>query len=80
MSVEVHMPFYLFLAETRTSVLLTGIPQLVLIPAPVTTMTLRDFPKLSAICCSSRTEPALTCRVGIVAAHNLPLVPSLFCG
>jgi hypothetical protein len=54
-------------------ILLTGIPQFVLIPAPVTTTTLRDFPKSSAICCRSRAQPAVTCCVGIVKIHSFYL-------
>lgn len=47
---------------------LTGIPQFVLIPAPVTTTTLLDFPNLSAISCSSWPDPGPTLMVGILAA------------
>jgi len=46
---------------------LTGIPQFVLIPAPVTTTTFRDFPKVSAMNCSSSSEFGETLIVGIIA-------------
>jgi len=59
---------------------LTGIPQFVLIPAPVTTMTFFDFPSTSAISCSSRAEPGETLMVGIVPSATKPFsLADLFC-
>ena len=46
--------------------MLTGIPELVLIPAPVTTTTLRDFSRASATVCKSSGELDSTWVVGIV--------------
>lgn len=46
---------------------LTGMPQLVLIPAPVITITFFDFPSASAICCSSRSAHGPTSMVGMMA-------------
>ena len=59
---------------------LTGMPQFVLIPAPVTTTTFFDLPNVSAISCSCRSQPGPTLMVGIFApyAHNLPESFSFF--
>lgn len=48
----------------------TGIPELVLIPAPVTTMTLRAFSSESAMSWSCDCESGGTCVVGIVEEKN----------
>jgi hypothetical protein len=44
---------------------LTGIPQFVLIPAPVTTITFFDFPNVSATSCMCRSAPGRTLIVGM---------------
>jgi hypothetical protein len=49
---------------------LTGIPQLVLIPAPVTTTTFLDFPRASAINCSSWLESGPTLIVGMMLIYT----------
>jgi hypothetical protein len=61
MSIKVHIRLRAVCA------LLTGIPQFVLIPAPVTTTTFLDFAIISAISCSSRPEPDPTWIVGMAS-------------
>jgi hypothetical protein len=48
---------------------LTGIPELVLMPAPVMTTTLRAFHKAFAMSCSNGSQPGLTWVVGILTAR-----------
>jgi hypothetical protein len=45
---------------------LTGIPELVLMPAPVITTTFLAFHSVFAISCSSGSQPGSTCVVGIL--------------
>jgi hypothetical protein len=47
----------------------TGIPELVLMPAPVMTTTLRDFHSAFAMSCSNGSQPGSTCVVGIVMSR-----------
>ena len=59
---------------------LTGMPQFVLIPAPVTTTTFLDFPSVSAISCSARPDPGPTLMVGIVSvAQRKGALKPFFC-
>jgi hypothetical protein len=44
-------------------------PELVLMPAPVMTTTLRDFHSAFAMSCSNGSQPGSTCVVGIVASR-----------
>lgn len=44
----------------------TGMPELVLMPAPVITTTFRAFHRVFAISCSKGSQPGSTCVVGIV--------------
>lgn len=64
----------------RYCVELTGIPQFVLIPAPVTTTTFRDLPKVSAMSCSSSSESGVTLIVGIIASVQRILSGGRFIG
>lgn len=59
--------------ETNTylGVIHTGIPQLVLIPAPVTTTTFFDLPIASAISCNPEKESGPTLVVGILSTQAL---------
>jgi len=47
-------------------------PEFVLMPAPVTTTTLRDFSRASAMSCSSSVESGDTCCVGIAPVRGRP--------
>ncbi len=50
-------------------------PEFVLIPAPVTTMTFLDFQSESSIVCSTRLEAGVTWTVGILAAYRYTMAP-----
>lgn len=54
---------------------LTGMPQLVEIPAPVTTMTLFDAARILAIFCCWRLSPASTSVIGML---TVPMVQMVF--
>jgi hypothetical protein len=51
--------------SARDSSKLTGIPELVLMPAPVTTTTFFALNKALAMSCKCRSHSGLTCMVGI---------------
>lgn len=57
---------FAILGQHSNRAILTGIPELVLIPAPVTTTTFRDFRRASATVCRSSGELDSTCVVGMV--------------
>jgi hypothetical protein len=58
--------------------LLTGMPQLVDIPAPVITTTFFDFARISAISCNCGPLPDSTFTVGIFALGTVSVWLSLF--
>ena len=49
----------------------TGMPELVLMPAPVTTTTLRAFQSAFAISCNNGSQPGSTWVVGIVLRQSI---------
>lgn len=51
---------------------LTGMPEFVLIPAPVTTMIFFDRSTDSATCCRSSSESGRTSMVGMLGCSNIP--------
>jgi hypothetical protein len=51
---------------------LTGIPQLVEIPAPVMTTTFLDFARISAMSCSCWPDPGATFEVGMALLTLFP--------
>lgn len=46
----------------------TGMPEFVLMPAPVMTTTLRDFPRVSATACRESKHPGVIWTVGITTS------------